>query len=52
VKPIRQPRQSKRDADELRVVFVPPATPEAADEAWHRLVEALDWLATLGAMDA
>jgi hypothetical protein len=51
VKPIRQPRQSERDADELRVVFVPPATPEEANEAWQRWVEALDWLVGLGAMD-
>jgi hypothetical protein len=37
---------------EIAVVFLPPATPEAREDAWRRLVDALDWLATLGAMDS
>jgi hypothetical protein len=53
VKPARHPLRPSRDADaELSVVLVPPATPEEVDDAWRRLVEALDWLATLGAMDS
>lgn len=56
MKPSRRPRQPPReereDAEERRVVFIPPATPEAAEDAWRRLVDALDWLATLGAMDS
>jgi hypothetical protein len=33
-------------------VFPPPPTPEAAEDAWRNLVDTLDWLATLGALDA
>jgi hypothetical protein len=31
------------------VVFVPPARPEEAEERWQRWVEAMDWLAAIGA---
>jgi hypothetical protein len=33
------------------VILVPPRTPEEEADAWRRWVEALDWLATLGALD-
>lgn len=39
-------------APEVPVVFVPPATPEEHADAKRRLVEALDWVATIGALDA
>jgi hypothetical protein len=38
--------------DGLLVVLVPPATPEDAEDAWHRWIDALDWLVSLGAMDS
>lgn len=37
---------------EPELVFVPPATPEEEAEARERWIAMMDWLATLGAMDA
>jgi hypothetical protein len=48
----RPPRDAPTGDDRPAVVLLPPQTPAEADEAWQRLVEVLDWLATLGAMDA
>jgi hypothetical protein len=48
----RRARPRPAPAPEVTVVFLPPATPEAREDAWRRLVDALDWLATLGAMDS
>jgi hypothetical protein len=53
VKPRRPPKRPPPPPEpEFEVVLVPPATPEAREDAWRRLVDALDWLATLGAMDS
>jgi hypothetical protein len=47
------PRLRRQAAEpDLAVVYRPPATPEEREDAWRRWVEAMDWLATLGAMDA
>jgi hypothetical protein len=45
----RMCRESERD--ELEVVLVPPP-PEEAEAAWARWIETVDWLLTLGTMDA
>jgi hypothetical protein len=47
-----EPRSARPRALDLPVVFQPPATREERDDAWRRWVEAMDWLAALGAMDA
>jgi hypothetical protein len=49
----RAPAPRRRGAaPELAVTFLPPATPEEEADAWRRWVEAMDWLATIGALDA
>jgi len=52
----RQDARSRRGRRPPRpdpeVVFVPPATPEAEADAWRRWVETMEWIVTLGAMDA
>jgi hypothetical protein len=50
-RPHRRRRREPDRADAIEVVLVPPR-PEEADAAWQRWVETLDWLVTLGAMDA
>ena len=51
MKPPGQPPRQPRDADEYRVVLV-PVPPEEVEAAWERWVEAVDWLVSVGALDA
>jgi hypothetical protein len=54
VKAAKQPRpqQDGNAATPLQVVLIPAATPEEADARWQKLLQVLDWVATIGATDA